>query len=46
MICNCCLKEKEEYVSGLCEECSYKMDNYIESVREEVEKSGEGRIIK
>ncbi len=29
--CNSCMKEKEEYVSGLCKECSDKMDSYISS---------------
>jgi len=29
MKCNCCLKEKEEYVNGLCKECSDKMDEHI-----------------
>jgi len=27
--CNSCLKQKQEYVSGLCKECSDKMDNHI-----------------
>ena len=26
---NCCLKEKEEYISGLCKECADKMDEHI-----------------
>jgi len=28
--CNSCLKEKEEYVSGICKECADKMDKHIE----------------
>jgi len=28
--CNGCLKEKEEYVSGLCKECALLMDKHIE----------------
>jgi Fe2+ or Zn2+ uptake regulation protein len=32
--CNCCLEEKEEYVSGLCEECANKMDNHLEGENE------------
>ena len=28
--CNSCLKIKEEYVSGLCKECSDKMDKHLE----------------
>jgi len=35
MKCNCCLKEKEEYVSGLCKECSDKLDDYIEGDEDE-----------
>lgn len=30
MKCNSCLKERENYVSNLCEECAEKMDNYLE----------------
>ena len=30
MKCNSCLKEKEEYVTELCEECAEKMDDYLE----------------
>jgi len=29
--CNGCKQEKEEYVSGLCKECSDKMDLYLSS---------------
>ena len=29
MKCNSCQQEKEEYVSGLCKECSESMDGYI-----------------
>ena len=36
MKCICCLKEKNEYYSGLeiCEECAIKMDNHIEDCSE------------
>ncbi|KKN28610.1 hypothetical protein LCGC14_0852550 [marine sediment metagenome] len=27
--CNSCLENKEEYVSGICKECSDKMDEHI-----------------
>ncbi len=29
MKCNSCLKEKEEYLNGICKECSDKMDEHI-----------------
>ena len=29
MKCICCLKERKEYVSGLCKECSNKMDKHL-----------------
>ena len=30
MRCNCCLKEKKEYLSRLCKECSDKIDKHIQ----------------
>lgn len=32
MKCNSCLEDREEYVSGLCKECSEKMDAHLEEV--------------
>ena len=31
--CNCCLKEKKEYVSGLCKKCSNKIDNHLKECK-------------
>lgn len=33
--CNSCLKEKKEYINGLCEDCSNAMDKHIEGNKEE-----------
>jgi len=30
MKCNSCLKDCEEYVTGICKECADKMDDYLE----------------
>jgi len=35
MICNCCLKEKEEYINGMCKDCVDKLDDYIECGEDE-----------
>ena len=29
MICECCQEDKKEYISGMCKECSDKMDDYV-----------------
>ena len=29
MICSMCLKEKKEYVGGLCEDCALTMDDNL-----------------
>ncbi len=31
-ICQVCLKDKEEYIPGICEECAKKMDSHIENM--------------
>lgn len=33
IICEGCQKEKPEYIQGLCKDCSHKMDEYIEEVK-------------
>ncbi len=27
--CNCCLKERKEYITGWCKKCAEKLDNHI-----------------
>ena len=34
IICQVCKKVREEYINGICEECSEKMDKWIQGEEE------------
>ena len=44
MKCNSCNQEKEEYVPGLCKECSDKMDKHIDKYFKDTETSEKENI--